>query len=44
MYLCRRYTSFSLKELGEIFNKDHTTIIHGIKRVENVLLDKEKQP
>ena len=30
-YLCREYTLFSLKEIGESIGKNHATVIHGIK-------------
>lgn len=33
MYLCRKLTNTSFNTLGFIFNKDHTTIMSGIKRV-----------
>lgn len=35
MYLCRNYTVLSLKSVGNALGgKDHTTIINGVKRVE----------
>ena len=39
MYLCRELTGVSLKKLGEEYfgNRDHTTIMHGIKKVEQDL-------
>ncbi len=34
MYLLRATLSLSLKEIGGLFgNKDHTTVLHAIKRV-----------
>jgi chromosomal replication initiator protein len=34
MYLLRATLSLSLKEIGGLFdNKDHTTVMHAIKRV-----------
>jgi chromosomal replication initiator protein len=36
MYLSRKLTSLSFKELAKVFgNKDHTTIIYAVKRIEN---------
>ena len=32
-YLCRTHTSCSLPEIGRVFNRDHTTVLHGIRRV-----------
>jgi len=38
MYLCRKYTSNSLKSIGEEFGgRDHSTVIHAITTVENNL-------
>ena len=35
MYLCRHYTVLSLKSIGNaVGGKDHTTVINGIKRIE----------
>jgi len=35
MYFAKEYTETSLKKLGKKFNKDHSTIIHGINRIKN---------
>jgi chromosomal replication initiator protein len=38
MYLCREYTSNSLKSIGEEFGgRDHSTVIHAITTIENNL-------
>lgn len=38
MYLCKMLTSRSLLEIGKGFGgKDHTTVMHGIKRVEQLM-------
>ena len=38
MYLCRGLIDVSLINIAKILNKkDHTTIMHGIKRIENDL-------
>ena len=37
MYLIRRMTNLSLKEIGKEFdNRDHTTVLHSIERVEEM--------
>jgi len=42
MYLCRRYTKLSSGKIGkEIGGKDHATVLHGIKKINN-LLDTDK--
>jgi chromosomal replication initiator protein len=43
MYLSRKLTAHSLPEIGAAFGgKDHTTILHAIKKVEEVLLKDEQ--
>lgn len=38
MYLCRQYTVMSLKSIGNaVGGKDHTTVINGLKRVEECI-------
>ena len=37
MYLLRRRTGLTLKEIGRMFHRDHTSIIHAIQTVEEVL-------
>ncbi len=38
MYLARRLTELSLPEIGRHFGgRDHTTVIHALQRVENIL-------
>jgi chromosomal replication initiator protein len=35
MYLARKYTDLSFKEIGSSFgNKDHSTVIHAIRKIE----------
>ena len=43
MYLSRKLTGHSLPEIGAAFGgKDHTTILHAVKKVEEVLLKDEQ--
>jgi chromosomal replication initiator protein len=34
MYLARRHSSLSYPELGAVFRRDHSSIIHGVKAIE----------
>ncbi len=34
-FIFRRYFSMTLKEIGQSFDRDHTTIIHGIQTFQN---------
>ncbi len=34
MYLCRRFTDCSLKEIGRAFKRDHTSVMHALRSVE----------
>ena len=37
MYLIRKLTNLSLPDIGKEFDKDHTTVIHAIRKVEAAL-------
>jgi chromosomal replication initiator protein len=37
MYVSRKLTSASLKSIGKIFLKDHSTVVHGCKNMERIL-------
>jgi len=38
MYLCRELTDMSLPKIGRAFNgRDHTTVLHAIERVKNMI-------
>lgn len=38
MYLCRKYTEYSLKNIGDLMgNRDHTTVIHGINKITSMM-------
>ncbi len=45
MFLARRYTRYSLEELGGYFGgRDHTTVMHGIRSIEkDIRVDREVQ-
>jgi len=34
MYLIRTLTNFSLSDIGDIFNRDHTTVMNGLRQIE----------
>jgi len=36
-YLGKQYTKLSLYSLGKFFDKDHATVLHGIKMIENFM-------
>ena len=43
MYLSRKYTNLSFKDIGNSFgHKDHSTIIYAVRRIEKYR-DKEKK-
>ena len=35
MYLIRRMNNMSLKDIGKAFNRDHSTVMHSLEKVEN---------
>ena len=38
MFLCKDLTSYSYPEIGRAFGgKDHTTVIHAVKKIESML-------
>jgi chromosomal replication initiator protein len=37
MYLTRELTGLSLIKIGEMFDRDHTTALHGIKKIEALM-------
>lgn len=41
MYLMAYYTGLTLKSIGVIFSKDHTTVIHSIEAIDNYMLTDE---
>lgn len=43
MYLCRKTNeNLSLHTVGDFFNKDHSTVVHSCKTVENDMATNEK--
>ena len=41
MYLCRELTNLSLPRIGEIFDRDHSTVLHACEKITK---DQEKDP
>jgi len=39
-YLCRKHTRSSFPFIGKLFERDHTSILHGFRKVEAVLAGK----
>ncbi|MBI5522703.1 MAG: chromosomal replication initiator protein DnaA [Desulfarculus sp.] len=37
LFLCRRHTEASFVDLGRIFSRDHSTVMHGVEQVERSL-------
>jgi len=42
MYLCRNYTEQSLEAIGKAFNRNHSTVLHGIDTIEQEIKRKSK--
>lgn len=42
MYFYRKYTKYSLEKISMMFNKDHATVVHSCKTINN-LIDTEKE-
>jgi chromosomal replication initiator protein len=40
MYLCRKYTNASLKDIGRAFERDHTSVIYAIDVVERRIVER----
>ena len=38
MYLAKDMTSLSYPNIGRRFHRDHTTVLHGVRRIESLLL------
>lgn len=37
MYLARKLTDLSLVKIGDVFSRDHTTVMHSIDKIENMM-------
>ena len=37
MYMIRQMTNLSLPDIGREFNRDHSTVLHSIRKVETAL-------
>lgn len=37
MFLIRRYSTLSLVNIGKRYNKDHTTVIHSLRTIGNLM-------
>ena len=42
-YFLRKYTNETLSAIGKLFNKDHTTVIHGIAKINDFLEIRDRQ-
>ena len=40
MYLMREHTGMSLIRIGEAFNRDHSTVMHGINKIETLMRER----
>ena len=38
-YLAKQLTSRSLPEIGRKFDRDHTTVMHAVRKVEELILE-----
>lgn len=43
MYLCRQQLKLAFQKIGEIFERDHSTVMASIKRIQKGIEDKEKE-
>ena len=41
MYLVRECTGMSLIKIGELFDRDHTTALHGIQKIDGSMRERE---
>jgi chromosomal replication initiation ATPase DnaA len=40
-FIARRHTHMSLSEIGRCFNRDHTTVMHGVQKIERAISEDE---
>ncbi len=36
-YLCKEILDLSLQKIGQVYNRDHTTVLHGIRKIEELI-------
>lgn len=36
-YFLRKHTTLTLKSAGELFNRDHTTVIHALENLQDIM-------
>lgn len=41
MFLCRRYTTYSLKDIGRKYDRDHTSVMHAERTVRRIMEENE---
>ena len=37
MYLARKYTDEGLAEIGKVFNRDHSTVLHSVRKITDAI-------
>ena len=37
MYLCRKFTPKSLNQIGTLLNRDHTTVLYGVRKIDGMI-------
>jgi hypothetical protein len=42
-YFLRKYCEIHLTKIGKMFNRDHTTVIHGVRKVKTLLEIKDAE-
>lgn len=43
MYLVRELTKYSLPEIGKVFSRDHSTVLHSVNKIEDYLKDSSSE-
>jgi len=41
MYLCRELTDLSLPKIGQAFGRDHTTVMHAVRKVSAQMAERQ---